>query len=105
MPALANFFAGLLANFFAGLGKSTFKKLTAVAAAIAALAVAAGVLLATFNTAISQLVPVLPGIVLIPASWVVPSNIPECITARVVVGVAIMAYQWAKTVTVVGATA
>jgi len=94
MPLLAAWIGSLFGGIFTFFTALVGKKLAFTLALVTATAAAFAAMLAATNAAASSVVEIVPAFVAMPASWILPNNISECISARIAASIAIFAYRW-----------
>jgi ABC-type spermidine/putrescine transport system permease subunit II len=87
---LRSVFQGQLSFFTSMFERNTALRLAWVAFAITLIAT----LYATVNGILAGLAVAMPSWATVPASWVVPSNLDECITAYFGAHVAVYVFEW-----------
>lgn len=94
MPLIGALLVNLVGGLAAFFGTTVLKRFAFYIAAATAVAAAFGGMLLTINGIVAGLSKLLPDIVTIGASWFFPTNLNQCIAARVSASVAIAIYRW-----------
>lgn len=94
MPALAAFLGALFGKITEWIGTYLTKRAANYVALIVTLGAAVAVCWATIAALLSGLAMALPEPVVVAASWIMPSNVDACVSARIATEVALAGYRW-----------
>ena len=98
MPALALFLGNLFSGLLAQLGAFATKLAAGAVLTVGLAATAAATCWTFLSLLISTISTSIPSAVVIPATWIVPSNFMFCLQTIVSAEIAIAAYRWTRSV-------